>query len=211
MSSMLTTVSILYECHAQPWAIRCLTCKHTSVVDTPQPQCYNKAKVEGNFLPCMKPGLLCRVSSYIKGHSPILLVYICTYWTFEFRTVVHIHGIRLPTAAQQQHIHLAVTQLPYLMSQRLQLWDVIHVCGLSAPWGDLDDVAQAQPHQALPCLIAPKGKRGASASGSQLRDPALNTTTSQHMHLHHTSVRDCHTAYCTVLQPNKQCPKQNPE
>ena len=84
------------------------------------------------------------------------------------------HGRRLPTAAQQPHTVFAAIQLPYLMSQRLQLWNVICVCGLVAPWGDLYDVTQAQPHQALPCLIAPKGKRGTSASALHLRDPKLS-------------------------------------
>ena len=45
------------------------------------------------------------------------------------------------------------------MSQPLQLGDVIDVCGLVAPWGGLDDVAQAQPHQALlASLPRSKGK-----------------------------------------------------
>ena len=72
-----------------------------------------------------------------------------------------------------------------LTPQRLQLCNVIHVCGHVLLWSDLDDVAQAQPHLALHCLIAPEGKGGASASASQLHHPTTIMSTNQSLHLHH--------------------------
>ena len=129
------------------------------------------------------------------GHRQVLLTYICTHIGQSRLLLMCIYmGTRLPKAAQQQCNDLTVRLLPYLMSQRLQLWKIDDVCGPVAPWGDLDDVAQAQPHQALHCLIALQGKKGSSASASQMHDPAIIMSTSQHLNLHHTSKRCCHTA-----------------